>query len=115
MSRRHDGFVVQGPGRGDMLCTHVHRQAQWTSRHGRAPAAGGAPLEVRSWGGLREPDPISRLALWSRFPEAGTFLVFVTGINHFHDVGFYKENSSPGWASAVSFNTSIFDCSRRNV
>lgn len=34
-----------------------------------------------------------------------TFLLFVTGINHFHNVGFYEEDSSPGWASAVDLLT----------
>lgn len=98
---------VELPGaRVGTLWGHMHKQGQWTSgRPGRALAGGTVrgecgPAGPQQAGLLTGACSQATLSLgWE------TFLLFVTGINHFHHMGFYEENSSPGWASAFNLLT----------
>lgn len=97
------------------------------SRGGDAPGPGGRPggcpgrarpkeraVGSVGWGCPASWAPHHRLSMGHVSLGWETFLLFVTGINRFHNMGlfvgffffFYEGNSSPRWASALNFVTS---------
>lgn len=100
------------PGRshgGDHAC----------SRPGESSAKGKGHRKCRPGGCLVSWAPHHRLSMGHVSLGWETFLLFVTGINRFYNVGFffffYEGNSSADWASALNFVTSAPSIVRREA
>lgn len=99
-SRRRDGLGAWGSGQG---VTHSHGQV--TGGRGRAPAGlQGAVGSVDPAGPQHTGFRAGAASLVTPPLGQETFLLFVTGIKHFHNVGFHRENS-PAWASTFNLLT----------